>query len=240
MSSPFALARSAAAAALLVACNDGGTPLEPYDLPTLAAADFVRAVDNPFFPLVPGTRYSYSGRGEDGPETSTVEVLRETRQILGITATVVLDREFLNGQLVEETRDWYAQDRDGDVWYLGEDSREIRNGRVVSTDGSWEAGIDGARPGIIMWGDPAVRIGQEYFQEYYAGEAVDKGKVLAVGETVQVPAGRFTGCVRTEDWDLLEPGVRENKFYCPGVGLVREVTVRGGSEHLDLQSITRP
>jgi hypothetical protein len=196
-----------------------------YD-PMIDPANFVTSVTNPFFPLVPGARYGYRG----GSETNTIEVLSTTRTVMGIQATIVHDLVFDDGSLIEETFDWFAEDRDGNVWYLGEDSREIENGRVVSTDGSWEAGVSGAKPGIIMWGDPSAHIGEEYRQEFARGEAEDWGKVIAVNRTVQVPFGTLTGCVQTEDWNALESrsGSLEHKYYCPQLGFALEVHVRSG------------
>ena len=227
------------AAALIAAACDSALPTEPYDL-DFDPANFVVGVTNPLFPLVPGTTFSFAGDTEDGRETILVEVLDQTRNVQGITAAVVRDRVYLDGSLIEDTYDWYAQDTDGNVWYLGEDSKEIEDGRVVSTAGSWEAGVDGALPGIIMWADPAAHVGEEYFQEYFPGTAMDKGKVVAVNLGVQVPAGSFTGCVETEDWNPLEPGVTERKFYCPNLGFVKEMKVRGGNEVVELTQVTRP
>jgi len=204
-----------------LAC-DGNTPAGPDYDPDFDPADFVVGVDNPFLPLVPGTTWTYEGETEDGTETIVVEVLADTRTVAGIVAVVVRDRAFIDDELAEDTFDWFAQDRDGNVWYLGEDSKEIEDGEVVSTEGSWEAGVDGALPGIVMWADPAAHVGEEYRQEYYEGEAEDWGKVVALGQDVAVAFGAFAGCVRIEEWNDLEPGELENKFYCAGIGLVLE------------------
>ncbi|HWB43751.1 MAG TPA: hypothetical protein VG500_20990 [Gemmatimonadales bacterium] len=231
---------SAAALALLAiasACGEG--PSQPEYDPQLDPADFVAAVTNPLFPLAPGTTYHFEGETAEGVETIVTEVLADTRTILGITATIVHDRVFLDGDLIEDTFDWYAQQDNGDVWYLGEDSREIEDGEVVSTEGSWEAGLDGAKPGIIMWGDPAAHLNEEYRQEYYQGVAEDVATVIALDEEVEVPHGRFTGCLRTEDRNPLEPGAVEHKFYCPGIGLTLEGPA-DGSERFELIGITGP
>ncbi|MDX1547278.1 MAG: hypothetical protein R3247_09840, partial [Rhodothermales bacterium] len=159
-------------------------------------------------------------------ERIVVEVLEETREVAGVTVTVVRDQVFLDGDLIEDTDDWYAQDADGNVWYMGEDSKEVEDGQVVGTAGSWEAGVDGARAGILMPADPAP--GQAYQQEFYAGEAEDRGRVLSVGESVSVPAGDFDGCIRIEDTTPLEPDVEEHKFFCPGIGTVLEVDLEDG------------
>ena len=229
--------RTSAALVVLAACGDDPTQPE-YDR-RLDPEDFVPRVTNTFFPLVPGTTFEYEGETEEGVETVIVEVLEETRTIMGIGATVVRDRVFLDGELIEDTFDWFAQQSTGDVWYLGEDSKEIEDGEVVSTEGSWEAGVDGAKPGIIMWGDPAAHLDEVYRQEYYPGVAEDEATVIGVDETVEVPYGSFTACIRTEDRNPLEPGAVEHKVYCPGVGLTLEGPAEG-SERFELVEVTGP
>lgn len=220
----------------LTACNGDGTTGIDYDpdIPT----DWVAAVTNPFFPLTPGVTYEFEGQTDEGLETTVVEVLSATRLIMGVEATVVRDRVYLDGELIEDTHDWYAQDGSGNVWYLGEDVKEIEGGEVVSTEGSWEWGVDDALPGIVMWGDPAAHLDEEYRQEFYEDEAEDWGKVVAVGQSVEVPYGSFSGCIKTEDWSGLEPGTLENKFYCPDIGVVLEVAVQGGGESVELIDVT--
>lgn len=154
----------AAAAFTLVAapgCNSGSSTAPPYDV-TIDPADFVAGIDNPYLPFVPGTVFEYEGQAGASGETNRVVVTRQTKQILGVTCIVVADSVWDEGDLEEATFDWYAQDKDGNVWYFGEDSKEIRNGVVVGTGGSWEAGVDGAKPGIVMQGTPqsACRIGR--------------------------------------------------------------------------------
>jgi len=224
------------ASSLLMACGDStptGPPYEP-EIPTTWAP----AVTNPLLPLVPGAVYTYEGDTEDGHETNTVEVLASTKTIMGVVASVVHDRVYLEGELIEETLDWYAQDEAGNVWYLGEDSKEIENGKVVSTKGSWEWGADGALPGVIMWADPASHIGEEYRQEYYRRKAEDWAKIVSVGQTVTVPFGTFTDCMKTEDWNALEKGTLETKYYCPGIGVTLEVMVKGGNDRTELVSVS--
>jgi hypothetical protein len=223
--------------AILAACD--GSPTQPEYDPQLDPTDFVAAVTNPFFPLTPGTTHHYEGETAEGTETIVTEVLSGTKTILGITATIVHDRVFLDGKLIEDTSDWYAQQNNGDVWYLGEDSKEIENGEVVNTTGSWEAGVDGAKPGIIMWGDPAAHLNEQYRQEYSVGVAEDVATVIALDESVQVPHGSFTGCIKTEDRNPLEPGAVENKIYCSGIGLTLEGPA-DGSERFELTEITGP
>ncbi|HEX5938636.1 MAG TPA: hypothetical protein VFZ75_13260 [Actinomycetota bacterium] len=216
------------------------TPIEvppvdgPYDW-EIDPTDFVAAVDNPYFPLTPGTVLVYEGRSGGEPEVVRVRVTGRTKEILGLAATVVRDTVTVAGEVHEDTFDWYAQDVDGNVWYLGEATKEYEEGKVVSTEGSWEAGVDGALPGVIMPAQPVE--GLAYTQEHYAGEAEDKGRVIRLGEQVNAPAGSYDDVLVTEDWTPLEPKVRENKYYAPGVGVVFEEIVRGGEGVLRLVEI---
>jgi len=155
-----------------------------------------------------------------------VTVTDDRKDILGISATVVHDVVSENGSVIEDTLDWYAQDVDGNIWYLGEETAEYEDSEVVSTAGSWEAGVDGAQAGVALPADPGV--GLAYRQEYYAGEAEDNGKILSLDEHVEVPFGTFEGCLQTEDTTPLEPGVLEHKYYCRDVGPTKVVDVGGG------------
>lgn len=194
--------------------------------PAIDAANFVDTVDNPYFPLAAGSRWVYDGTSDGEAEQVVVVVTGERRTILGISATVVRDTVTIAGEVVEDTYDWFAQDRDGNVWYLGEAVQDFENGQVISTAGSWEAGVDGAYPGIVMKADP--KVGDAYRQEYYRGEAEDLGEVIEVG------ADR----VVTQDWNPLEPDVVERKTYERGVGLVGEEKVRGAEGAMTLTSFT--
>jgi len=222
---------------LVIPGCDSGSPednfIVTYD-PPFDAGSFVAGVDNSFFPLLPGTVLTYEGDTEDGHERIVVEVLHDTRVVAGVTTVVVRDRVYLDGELIEDTFDWYAQDQDDNVWYMGEVTEEYENGEVVSTGGSWEAGVDGAVAGIIMPGTPEV--GQAYYQEFYEGEAEDRGRILSTSEPVTVPAGTFAGCVKTEDTTPLEPDVLEYKYHCPGVGTVLEEDLEDGAT-FELQTI---
>lgn len=200
--------------------GDGGR----YE-PELDPADFVPEIDNPYLPLVPGSRWRYEGDSEGETERIEVTVTDERRAIAGIVATVVRDTVHIDGQLVEDTYDWFAQDRDGNVWYLGEDSNDYEDGVNVSREGSWEHGVDGAEGGIVMLADPTV--GTAYRQEFLPGEAEDLGEVLETDASVSTPLGDHTDVVVTEDWNPLDPDVVENKWYAPGIGKVREEHVRG-------------
>jgi hypothetical protein len=234
---------TAAAAALAVAtmaiagCGDDSTgPKSPDYAPEIPTA-WASAVTNPYFELTPGTTAEFEGQTDEGLERIVVEVLPDTRVVSGVTATVVRDRVYLDSELIEDTLDWFAQDDKGNVWYLGEDSKEIEDGEVVSTEGSWEWGVDDALPGIIMWSDPAAHLGEVYRQEYYEDEAEDWGKVVALDQEVEVPFGNFSGCVQIEEWNGLESGGHEQKYYAPEIGVVLEV---GGDERVELVGLTRP
>ena len=195
--------------------------------PDLDPADFVARVDHPYFPLTPGDTWSYEEQNEDGEtEHIEVEVLDETRDISGITATVVRDTASIDGVVREDTRDWYAQDAEGNVWYLGEATESFdEEGVSEGTEGSFEHGVDGAYGGIVMLADPQP--GDAYRQEFYPGDAEDLGQVLRLGDTASVPFGDYEDVLVTRDWNPLEPDVVEEKYYAPGVGVVLETTVRG-------------
>lgn len=186
--------------------------------PVIDPSDFVASITNPLLPLVPGTTFVYEAITPEGLQRIEVAVTQDTKEILGVTCTVVRDSVTLDGQLIEDTLDWYAQDSAGNVWYFGEDSKSYEGGVVVSTEGSWEAGVDDAKPGIVMEADPQV--GDTYRQEYLRGVAEDMAKVASLGETVVVPYGSFDDCLKTKDYTRLDPGVVEYKFYAPGVGQV--------------------
>jgi len=193
-------------------------------------------IDNPWFPLRPGTTLVYRGTKDGKRARDVVTVTAETKEILGVPCAVVHDRLFLAGEPAEETLDWYAQDDDGDVWYFGEATRELENGRVTSTEGSWQAGVHGAEPGLVMEAKPTV--GDSYEQEHFAGHAEDHARVLSLSASVRVPHGSYTGAQLTREWTPLEPGVIDHKYYVRRVGLVKEQTAKGPLERLDLFKLT--
>ncbi len=194
---------------------------ETYN-PEINPANFVAAVDNPLYPLVPGTKLVY----REGSETIEVSVTRDTKQILGVTCVVVRDTVSVDGEVSEDTFDWFAQDKDGNVWYFGEDTKEYEDGKVVSTEGSWEAGVGGAKPGYVMLAAP--KVGDTYRQEYFPCHAEDMAEVLSLDESVSVPYGNLENCLKTRDYSPLEPAANENKYYCPGLGVALEVNVNTG------------
>lgn len=213
--------------------GDDTTPdVEQAYEPLIDPDDFVAAIDNPYLPYMAGTSWVYEGETDEGVEKIEVTVTDETRVTMGVTCTIVWDRVWIDGELVEDTRDWYAQDRKGNVWYFGEDSQEIEAGQVVSTAGSWEAGVDGAKPGIVMYANP--RTDETYRQEHYPGEAEDMAKVLSLSATVRIGLGDYTGCIQTEEWTPLEPGIKEHKFYARDIGIILEEMVEGGEGRIEL------
>lgn len=199
--------------------------------------DFVRGVDNPFFPLKPGTTYFYEGTSDGVPTSNEFFVTPDTKEILGVETTVVRDLAFEEGVLVEKTFDWFAQDEDGNVWYLGEDTKLLdAAGNVISTEGSWEAGVDDAEAGIIMLADPHV--GRRYHQEFAPGVAEDQAKVLSLHKSRCVLFGCFDDLLLTKEWTRLDPGVVDHKFYAEGVGFILGIAVKGGDERTELVEIT--
>lgn len=202
--------------------------------PAIDPANFTHAVDNPYFPLVPGTTFTFLEKEGHESRDNKVTVTHDTKMVMGVKCVVVHDTVSVRGVLVEDTFDWYAQDKQGAVWYFGEATREFKSGGRVSTGGSWEAGVKGAQPGIVMPANP--KPGKPYRQEYLKGEAEDMGQVVAVGETVTVPFGTFKDCVRTKDWSLLERG-SEKKWYARGLGMVRAESSSG--ETATLISVTK-
>ncbi len=207
-------------------------PLPPSEVD---ATMFDAGVANPYFPLEPGTTSVYEGMSEDVPEHTEVTVTFDTKTILGVVCTVVRDTVSVDGEVVEDTLDWFAQDNVGNVWYFGEASADYEAGEVVSTEGSWEAGVDGAVPGIVMPADAVL--GDPYYQEYAPGEAEDIGQIVAVDQTVTVAYGSFTDVIVTADTNPFEPGVVENKSYAPGIGLVLEEKVAGDEGRVELVEI---
>lgn len=206
--------------------------------PTLPRTrDFVAVVDNPYLPFVAGTRWVYKGYGEEAAERNVVTVLRRTKAIEGVTTTVVHDVVMEDGKVTEDTHDWYAQDRLGNVWYFGELSKEFHAGHV-DTSGSWQAGVNGGQAGIVMPADPVV--GRIYAQESEPGDAEDFAKVIALDEQVGVPFGHFDEARVTSEGSSLEPKTVELKFYAKGVGVVTEIQTSPRFARTALVKMTRP
>lgn len=204
--------------------------------PIIDPDNFVDVIDNPYLPLRPGAQWVYKGTADGSKERVEVVVTDERRLVMGVNTFVIRDSVYVAGELVEDTFDWFAQDAEGNVWYFGEDVRDYENGKLVSTAGSWEAGLNGAVPGIVMPAHPAV--GVVFRQEFLAGEAEDMAEIIAVGGSATVPLGSFDGVVTTRDWTPLDPDVIEEKSYAWGVGSISSQKVAGGDEIVQLVEFT--
>jgi hypothetical protein len=241
MTSPTRPVTVALLAAGLVAAAAGGASgagRPQAHTATPNPARFSTTIDNPYLPFVPGTRMIYRERSEDGRGRDVVRVTHRTKVVDGVTTVVVRDRAYLRGELVEDTRDFYAQDHQGNVWYFGENTKEYENGKVVSTEGSWQAGVDAAHAGIVMEAHP--KVGDTYSQEDAPGVAEDMATVLSLDASRTVPYGSFDNLLKTRDFSPLEPSVVERKFYALGVGSVLEKTVKGPRERVALVRVVRP
>jgi hypothetical protein len=204
--------------------------------PVIRSADFVSTIDNRFFPLKPGTAFHYRGVKDGHVQTDDMVVTTHVTYVLGIRCTVVRDTVSEDGKPLERTFDWYAQDRQGNVWYMGEAAFERKNGRFVRASDSWKAGVDHAKPGIIMRADPQP--GDVYRQEYYPkGAALDQAHVAGTFATVRVPAGTFRRVLVTDEWSPVEPQI-ERKWYAAGIGEIKEQVTAGGHEQFQLVRIT--
>jgi hypothetical protein len=218
--------------------------VDPRQKPYFDPARFTTRIDNAWFPLRPGIRYIYRGHDEDGKMRDVFTITRRTKVVDGVTTRVINDRVFKEGRLAERTLDYYVQDDQGNVWYFGEDTEELnRNGKVVSTEGTWHAGRHGAEPGLFMPANPQP--GNTFQQEYRKGVAEDHYTVLTLKASVRVPYGSFGGnklrrrVLVTKEWTPLEPNVRDHKVYVRGIGQVKEAAVRGPEEVGRLVRIVR-
>jgi len=205
----------------------------------LNPANFTTRIDNPYWPMKPGTRWVYRETDSEGARQRVVVRVTDRTKLIanGITARVVRDVVTEKGRFVEVTDDWYAQDRRGNIWYLGEDTTEYENGRPVSKEGSFEAGVDGAQAGVIMPAHP--RPGLAYRQEYYRSQAEDRARIVSLREQAEVPAGHYRPVLMSREWNPLERKVLEFKFYARGVGPVLAVSVSGGSDREELVRFRR-
>ena len=221
----FALAVVSVLAACVAATAVGAPP-----------TTFVRSVTNPWFPLKPGTTFIYKGGKDHEPGRDVVRVTARTKTIDGVRCTEVDDRLYLNGRLAERTKDWYAQDRAGNVWYFGEATAELdKGGRVTSREGSWQAGVNGAKPGIFVPRQP--KVGESHRQEYYKGHAEDHFQVVSLSASVVVPYTASAHAMLTKEWTPLEPDTLDHKLYVRGIGLVKEETIKGGDELWELNDV---
>ncbi len=204
--------------------------------PVINPNDFVDKIDNQYSALTPGTTFIYETKTKDGTEHDEFNVTNDTKEILGVRCVVIKDTVTLNGELIEDTFDWFAQDKDGNIWYFGEEAKQYAGGDLVGIEGSWKAGVDDAQPGIVMKANPQVH--DLYRQEFSLGVAEDMGKVISLKGTAKVPYGTFKNCLVTRDFSPLEPDVIENKYYAPNVGLVLTVDPETGDreELIDIKT----
>jgi hypothetical protein len=204
--------------------------------PMIDPSNFVATIDNPLMPLIPGTTFVYVDKAGTGDQSNVVAVTDNTKVILGVTCVEVHDTVYTNDVLIEDTRDWFAQDTAGNVWYFGENSQELEDGLPVSLEGSWTGGVDGAQPGIVMKANPVA--GDFYRQEFWLGTAEDIAEVADLTNSVMVPFGSFTNCLRTIETSPLEPDALENKFYKAGVGQLLTIDLVTGEQLELVQVIT--
>ena len=190
-------------------------------------------IDNKYFPLKPGTTFAYVGMKEGQQANDTFIVTDRTKEVDGITARVIRDNAYEDGKLTEFTDDWFAQDDDGNVWYMGEFTTDVTENN--SHEGSWASGVKGGKPGIFMEANP--KVGDSYQQEFARGTAEDRAEIVSMTDSVCVPYGCFTNVLETKETTPIEPTVEEHKFFAPGVGDIKELLVSGGSEILELTNI---
>ena len=218
----------------LVAFGSTGATADTYN-PVINPAEFATKIDNPFFRMPIGKKMIFEKRSDEGLERIEITITGEKRKIMGVETFVYLDREFLNGELVEETKDYIAQDKDGNVWYFGEDVANYEDGKLKDHGGAWIAGVNGAKPGY--WIKARHVVGDEYRQEFYKGEAEDMAKVVAVGLTVKTGLGTYENCTKTYDWTPLDPDSREHKYYCPSAGGLVLVEDINSGERVELKKV---
>ena len=227
--------------AMLVAACGSNAPAASGEAPggTIDPSNFVATIDNPFLPFQPGMSWVYEGVRDGATLRDELTVTDRTKTILGVPCVVVTDVAMHEGQLVEKTEDWYAQDAAGNVWYFGEATATYdAQGNVDSTEGSWEAGVDGAVAGIVMPASPKVT--DSFRQEFYAGQAEDMFWIVSVSAKVDVPFGSYTDVIQTFEWTPLEPDVVDTKYYAKGIGNISENAVAGGEEHIELTDFSVP
>ena len=201
--------------------------------PHIDPANFTAHVDNPYFPLEPGTVYVSSGTKDGKAAINVFTVTAKTKLIDGVRNRVVEDRLFLNGRLEERTQDYYAQDKRGNVWYFGEDTAVLdHNGNVIDTEGSFHAGVDGAQPGVYMQASPELN--RRFRQEWYAGHAADQFETVDLDASITVPFVSSQHALKTAELTRLEPGAIDSKLYVQGLGQVTERSVKGPVEKLVL------
>ena len=221
--------------AILAPWASGAGGNQGYE-PVLDPANFSTTIDNPYFPLPVGRVLVYQGTKDGQSQTDTVTVTNQTKTVAeGITARVVTDVATHGSTVLERTSDWYAQDKQGNVWYVGEDTVSFASGKA-DTSGSWEAGVHDAEPGLVMEANP--QIPDAYRQEFLSGQAEDTAWIVDVGGSITVPAGTFKNVLTTLEATRIEPGSYDQKLYAPGVGIVREEAITGDQELAALVSVS--
>lgn len=231
---PTLLALTVVAGGVTAAPANASLEMPPLPNPS----GFTHRVDNRWFPLIPGTVMVYRGEKDRMSGRDVLTVTHRHRTILGIQATVVSDRLYLRGRLAERTTDWYAQDRRGNVWYLGERTAELdAHGKPLTTEGSWQAGAHGARAGIYMPAQP--KPGESGRQEYYKGHAEDQYTILSLHAHVTTPGASSSHALLTKETTRLEPGTIDHKLYVAGIGTVVEQSIKGGNERFVLSTVRR-
>ena len=217
---------------LLLGCKkDTIRQIDSSYKPDIKPVNFTKStvITHPYYPAPPGKKYIYEGQTDEGFERVEEQRLTTTKTIMGITCVVSSFKGYVNGKLVEETSDWYAQDNDGNLWYFGEAVDNYNeNGALTDHSGSWEAGVDGAQPGIIMPANPQT--GMKYREEYYFNHAEDEAEIIGTGLSETTSLDTYNNCIKTKNWTALEPDVVENKIYAPGIGLIKEIEMPGNFE----------
>jgi len=231
------LTAAAAAAGVMagIPWASAGTSAHGGYEPVLNPGDFVRVIDNLYYPLPVGRTLIYRGVRDGQTQTDRVHVTSGTKVLEGITATAVSDVARHNGKLLEKTTDWFAQDKQGNVWYLGEDTAAYLPNGQIDRSGSWQAGVRDGEPGIIMLAHP--QIPDAYRQEFLRGQAEDTAWIVNKGGSVRVPFGVVHHILTSLEFTRLEPGVIDQKIYAPGIGIVRELSQKGPLEVARLVSV---
>ena len=205
--------------------------------PAIAQANFVKTVNNPYYPLKPGRTFTYTGKNEKLSVRKEIVVSKKTRVVMGVTCIEVVDSVWVAGKLAQKTLEWYAQDKEGNVWYFGADAKQYKSGKITGSAGSWQAGVNGAQPGIIMRAKPTL--GDNYRQNYLKGTVEDMGYVVSLDGALKVPYHAYKNLLITLQWSNLTPGIIENRYYAKGVGFVYSEMVKGGTGELKLAKIKK-
>jgi hypothetical protein len=205
--------------------------------PAIDPANFVKGVNNPYYPLKPGRTLTYTGKKEKVTVSKQITISKKTKVVMGVTCIAVVDSEWVAGKLAQKTVEWYAQDKEGNVWYFGADAKQYTSGKLTGSAGSWQAGVNGAQPGIIMLANPTR--GDTYRQNYLKGSIEDMSYVVSLDGALKVPYHAYKDLLITLQWSNLTPGIIENRYYAKGVGLVYSELVQGGTGELKLAKVKK-